>query len=193
MFFDVRGSKIKSTHHKIVDGQKFNHFAGCWHLGRKDELWRAGYKQRKMFPQDYNFLPKTFIFPFDYERFETAREMYDKNHLWIQKPVASSKGRNIRVISNSGKISNRRNVLVSEYIDNPHLINNLKYDLRIYVLVTSFNPLKIYIYDNGLARFATGEYKTKGRKDKFIHLTNFSVNKHSKNFVQNKKSENPEE
>jgi len=107
--------------------------------------------------------------------------------------VASSKGRNIKVISNSNKISNRRNVLVSEYIDNPHLINNFKYDLRIYVLVTSFNPLKIYIYDNGLARFATGQYRKKGRKDKFVHLTNFSVNRYSKNFVYNTKPDNPED
>lgn len=114
--------------------------------------------------------------------------MYDKSHLWIQKPVASSKGRNIKVFSNAAKIPNRRSTLVSEYIDNPHLINDFKYDLRIYVLVTSFNPLKVYIYENGLARFATGEYKTKGRKDKFIHLTNFSVNKYSKNFIQNKRS-----
>lgn len=52
--------------------------------------------------------------------------------------------------------------------------------------------MKVYIYENGLARFATGEYKTKGKKDKFIHLTNFSVNKHSKNFIQNNKSDNPE-
>ena len=64
--------------------------------------------------------------------------------------------------------------------------------MRIYVLVTSFNPLKIYIYENGLARFATGEYKKKGRKDKFIHLTNFSVNKYSKNFIKNNNSNNPE-
>ena len=69
VFFDVRGSKIKSTYNRIAEGQKFNHFAGCWHLGRKDELWRAGYRQRKLFPQDYQFLPKTFIFPYDYERF----------------------------------------------------------------------------------------------------------------------------
>lgn len=36
VFFDVRGSKIKATYNKIQEGQKFNHFAGCWHLGRKD-------------------------------------------------------------------------------------------------------------------------------------------------------------
>ena len=42
----------------------------------------------------------------------------------------------------------KRNWIISKYI-NPHLINGFKYDLRIYILVTSFNPLIIYIYKNG--------------------------------------------
>lgn len=36
VFFDVRGSKVKRTFGSMIDGQKFNHFAGCWALGRKD-------------------------------------------------------------------------------------------------------------------------------------------------------------
>ena len=49
-------------------------------------------------------------------------------------------------------------MLASKYISNPHLINGLKYDLRVYVLVTSFNPLKVYMYKDGLVRFATELY-----------------------------------
>ena len=48
-----------------------------------------------------------------------------------------------------------KNYLISDYIKDPHLINGLKYDLRIYVLVTSYDPLKIYVYNEGLCRFAT--------------------------------------
>lgn len=48
--------------------------------------------------------------------------------------------------------------MISEYIKDPHLINGLKYDLRIYILVTSYDPLKIYIYKEGLCRFATELY-----------------------------------
>jgi hypothetical protein len=38
------------------------------------------------------------------------------------------------------------------YVKHPFLINDYKFDLRIYALVTSFDPLKIYLFQNGLAR-----------------------------------------
>ncbi len=46
-------------------------------------------------------------------------------------------------------------MVVSHYITNPLLINDLKFDMRIYVAITSILPLRIYIYEEGLARFAT--------------------------------------
>lgn len=60
--------------------------------------------------------------------------------------------------------------------------------MRIYVLLYGINPLKIYLYEEGLARFATSQYKKPKRsnmKNMFMHLTNYSINKASTDFVQN--------
>ena len=102
--------------------------------------------------------------------------------------MASSCGRGIRVIGKKTKVPKRDGFLVSKYVANPHLINGFKYDLRVYVLVSSYDPLRIYVFNDGLVRFATEQYTLNPNdlKKRFIHLTNFSVNKKSENFVDNK-------
>jgi len=79
---------------------------------------------------------------------------------WIVKPSTSSQGKGIFITQHSATASSGVNLeeetcTVSRYIDNPLLIDGKKFDLRIYVAVTSFNPLRIYIHEQGLARFAT--------------------------------------
>ena len=45
--------------------------------------------------------------------------------------------------------------MVQRYKHKPYLIDGLKFDLRIYVLVAGIDPLRIFVYEEGLARFAT--------------------------------------
>lgn len=59
--------------------------------------------------------------------------------------------------------------------------------MRIYVVVTSFYPLRIYVYREGLARFATEKYSKEAEaKNLYVHLTNYSINKKNKNFKNRK-------
>jgi hypothetical protein len=66
------------------------------------------------------------------------------------------------------------------YIDNPLLIGGKKFDLRLYVLVTSFRPLKCYLFKLGFCRFCTVKYDTSIQEldNMYIHLTNVSIQKH---------------
>ena len=123
----------------------------------------------------------------EYEAFQAERER-DPSSLWILKPVAASCGRGIKIYNSTQRVSKKEGMLAAKYIANPHLLNGLKYDMRVYVLVTSFNPLRIYMYNDGLVRFATEKYSNDPRKlqKKYVHLTNFSINKKNLNFVKNK-------
>jgi hypothetical protein len=70
-------------------------------------------------------------------------------------------------------------------MEKPYLLDGLKFDLRLYVLVTSCNPLTIFLHDEGIARFATEKYDST-REDpnlhQFAHLTNYAINKSSEEF-----------
>lgn len=70
-----------------------------------------------------------------------------------------SRGRGIYLIDNVSELPLDEVSVVSKYIGNPLLINGHKFDLRIYVLVTCFDPLRIYVFKEGLARFATHKYE----------------------------------
>ena len=66
------------------------------------------------------------------------------------------------------------------------MIDNLKFDLRIYVLLYGINPMRIYVYEEGLARFATIAYEEPTQKNinnMYMHLTNYAINKNSANYV----------
>ena len=125
-----------------------------------------------------NLLPLTFILPTD----SADLQQYAKTHpkqLWIVKPTNLQGGQGIRVVDNIANIKRKEAAIVQKYISNPYLIKGHKFDLRLYVLITSLDPLKVYIYGDGLVRFATKPYDTSPDKlgDSFIHLTNYEINK----------------
>lgn len=187
---------------KLNKYQRYNHFPCTWQLGRKDNLWKNYKIMWMQFPDDYNFLPHTFLLPDDYEEmmkevgpaYETLKKenkekpddgLKDAPSMWMIKPVASSRGRGIRLLTNIDSIPKK--CLVSKYIHNPHLINNKKYDLRLYIVTSGFSPLKIYLYEEGLVRFASDEYSVEesNKHNRYMHLTNYSVNKCSSHFDKN--------
>ncbi|XP_050989309.1 tubulin polyglutamylase TTLL5 isoform X2 [Labeo rohita] len=168
----------------LQDFQKVNHFPRSYELTRKDRLYKNIQRMQQTHGfQNFHIVPQTFVLPAEYQEFSSSFSK-DKG-AWIIKPVASSRGRGIYLISNPSQIPLDENILVSRYISNPLLIDSFKFDVRLYVLVTSYDPVLIYLYEEGLARFATVKYDhaTANIKNQFMHLTNYSVNKKSSDYV----------
>lgn len=182
-----------------------NHFPNHYELSRKDLLVKNIKRYRKDLERDGNplaektenkylhldFIPVTFILPADYNMFV---EEYRKNpqSTWIMKPCGKSQGTGIFLINKLSKLKKwsreakafhpqigKESYVISRYIANPLLIGGKKFDLRLYVLVTSFRPLKVYLFKLGFCRFCTVKYDASVTEldNMYVHLTNVSVQK----------------
>lgn len=77
-------------------------------------------------------------------------------------------------------------VIVSKYISDPLCIDEHKCDVRLYVVVTSFDPLVIYLYEEGLVRLATVKYDKTAENlwNPCMHLCNYSINKYHSDYIK---------
>ncbi|XP_048862885.1 tubulin polyglutamylase TTLL4 [Brienomyrus brachyistius] len=183
------GHHMKSPGFKAIrEYQKLNHFPGSFQIGRKDRLWRNLSKMQVRFgKQEFGFFPRSFVLPQDSKLLRKAWQDGGNRQKWIIKPPASARGIGIQVIHRWSQLPRRRPLLVQKYLHKPYLISGNKFDLRIYVYVSSFDPLRIYIFNDGLVRFASCKYSSsmKSLGNKFIHLTNYSVNKKNSEYQNN--------
>ncbi|XP_002065502.3 tubulin monoglutamylase TTLL4 isoform X1 [Drosophila willistoni] len=173
----------------IRSHQKYNHIPGSFRIGRKDTMWRSIYSNMKKFgKKDFGFMQKSYIMPDD---LENLRQVWPKNASkltkWIVKPPASARGTGIRIVNKWSQFPKDRPLVVQKYIERPLLINDNKFDMRLYVILTSINPLRIYMYKDGLARFASVKYSSElsNLDERCMHLTNYSINKFSQNYSKN--------
>ena len=121
---------------------------------------------------DFEHIPTTFILPADFSLF--VDEFRKNPHtMWIMKPTSKSQGVGIFIINRLSQVkrwaraqkemggqatAGRDAYVISRYIDAPLLVGGKKFDLRIYVLVLSYRPLRVYSYRRGFARFCTFKY-----------------------------------
>jgi tubulin polyglutamylase TTLL4 len=125
-----------------------------------------------------------------------------KNTFWIVKPFGAACGRGIQVFKTEEVIDfskkeeekkKKRQWLLQEYLRYPYTISGRKFDLRLYVLISSFDPLKLYLFEEGLARFCTHKYDCSKLGDQYAHLTNYSINKNNEDYVPANDDAQPQE
>ena len=178
---------VKDCFSTIQPWQRINHFPGMVNIARKSRLAEHLDSMKKRFKKDYSFYPTTFILPRDKHH---MKECFDSNGnsktTYIVKPDGGSRGIGIFLTKKWDVIDELSSTHVAQrYISDPLLIEKKKFDLRIYVLVTSCDPLRIYLFQDGLVRFCTQDF-VKPNKNNLnntcMHLSNYSINKRSDDF-----------
>ncbi|CAH4038145.1 unnamed protein product [Pieris brassicae] len=165
--------------------QRVNHFPRSYELTRKDKLFKNIEKMQYFRGlKHFDFIPTTFLMPAEYKELCTTH--YRTKGPWIVKPAASSRGRGIYIVNTPEQIPKGENVVVAKYVDKPLLIGGHKCDLRLYVCVTSIDPLLIYLYEEGLVRFATVKYDKTNKNlwNPCMHLCNYSINKYHTDYIK---------
>ncbi|XP_073496939.1 tubulin polyglutamylase TTLL11 isoform X2 [Phyllobates terribilis] len=173
-----------------------NKFPGMAEMVRKINLSRALRTLRQLYPQEYDYYPQSWILPEEYHTFTAeVRMARDSDPSWkpifIVKPDGGCQGDGIYLIKDPCEVRGMgglqsRPAVVQEYIRKPLLVDKLKFDMRLYVVLTSLEPLEIYLSQDGLSRFCTEPYQQPTHKNLhriYMHLTNYSLNVHSGNFI----------
>ena len=152
-------------------------------IAYKDQTYIYYYKMHKKFPEDYTYMPETYSYPKEksiiLQKFRSYK--LSKDNLWLVKPKKTSLGNGIHIFHGLSDTPN--DYIITKYISNPHLIHNLKYDFRLYLLISGLSPLKLYLYKEGLVRFTTEEYSLDLNKldELYRHLTNVAINTKNRN------------
>jgi len=147
-------------------------------------------------PQEW--VPTTFALPNDYALFvEEFRR--DPSATWIAKPTGKAQGRGIFLVSRlqqlkkwsssqkapfSQQVPFRDPYIISRYIDDPLLVGGKKFDMRLYVLVTSYRPLRVFLHRSGFCRFCVEQYTSDVAEfdNIFVHLTNVAIQKQAEDY-----------
>jgi hypothetical protein len=181
-FWDVWWLWRKPRPHDAVwfISQRVNHIPKTGALTHKDQLKTALQRYssgRGAAAALFNIMPLTFNLPRDYVPFLHALGATKPGALWIMKTIGMSRGRGIKLVSSIDDVTYSVPVVVQQYVDRPLLLAGRKFDLRLYVCVTQFNPLEAFLSSIGFARMAPSPYSLDAGKytDLTVHLTNTAV------------------
>ena len=100
-------------------------------------------------------------------------------NVWVVKPTYSSRGRGIYCTNQLKDIikvgKKEQSKVVQKYIESPLLLKKKKFDLRQWVLVTSWDPLDVYVFDNAYLKLCSTSFSLNDLSDVYCHLSSFSI------------------
>lgn len=161
-----------------------NHLRGMGALGLKSGLAKTLARARARLgargrPGEAVRAPATFLLSEEWEALQEAAAR-DPQARWIQKPKALARGEGIALLPSAAAAPKDESALVQRYLARPHLIGGHKYTLRLYLLVSSIDPLVAWLYEDGFTKRTNRPFSMEGEAwgDRYRHLTNPDVLRH---------------
>ncbi len=179
------GMPAPEVFERMTAGKTINHIPGNNSLTVKSNLYRtlleASQRMARCSGADsdltrrLDFFPRTYCMPDDYHALQDAA-LDDPALRWILKPKNSARGKGISLVRDVSAVPTETSWMVQQYMDRPHTFDGHKYVLRLYVLVTSLDPLLVYVYREGSAKLASEPYAPDDPDNIYAHLTNPDIN-----------------
>ncbi|PAV25847.1 amylase [Tamilnaduibacter salinus] len=170
---------------EVGPGRTINHIPGNNALTVKSRLYQSLMSLRDRVQRQEKgghhlsdrlaFVPQVFAMPADYHAFQEAA-LANPEKRWILKPKNAARGKGIQLVDDPADVPVDSSWMVQEYLENPHTMHGRKYVLRLYVLVSSISPFRVYLYRQGFAKLASMPYDEENANNPYSYLTNPDVN-----------------
>ena len=200
--WEGRGALRELRRNPDISGGIQSRLDGMKCVATKADLERAFILCRNLGLQGFaagrrSFSPRTWILPEQRAEFELhvrncrldAVSQGRPVPTYILKPSGGSEGLGIFLLRHECQVPRYKvatiPIVAQDYIS-PLLLDDKKFDFRLYVLIRSVDPLEVYLHREGLARFCTEDYEAPTDQNlgrAFAHLTNYSLNKQSDAFI----------
>ncbi len=174
--------------------QLLNHFIHENILTNKGHITEAlkHYEKNHIYSTDksismHDFFPETYCLNDTKEQhafMQQQPQTEDPENTWIYKPGGNSRGRGIQILWQTrqlaannfyppGHYDDDANRVIQRYLKNPLLIHNRKFDIRVYWLLASIDPLLVLLYPQGKVRLTAMPYKNEDFDNPLVHMTNY--------------------
>ena len=143
--------------------QKLNHFADMTSVCNKATCASVIKRVSRQFPHEYRFYPRSWQLPKEAAALRKLMLAGEAPSALIVKPNRGCQGVDISICTTSEELDATRQQMgqqcvAQDYVDKPLLLDGYKFDLRLYVCVTSCAPLRVHLYREGIARLCTEKY-----------------------------------
>lgn len=125
--------ELKEMMTKLKPHQRVNHFPGSGYITNKVNLATSGLP----------FIPRAFRMPGEKEDLLKHAKL-NSDLLFVQK---SNNHRGIKIEKLDALDLGADGSFVQEFVHNPLLVDGYKFDIGVYTIVTSIQPLRVYIFE----------------------------------------------